>query len=216
MLPERLFVRREAVRTMTDETNVRHGVDTEALGAFAAHAAENPEAVQFELAARSTYEGTCAHSLAKVDSYTLGGEEIARPTREYTIPYGAWREVLDAGGWVGATDRLEPIEAALSALASCINVGISVNAVANGVDFDDLETKVSADFDPAVLFGLDDLDAAEHVFENVTADVEIGGDQLDKTQVHEWARRAPVFALVSLAQDVDLTVNARSEIPADD
>lgn len=32
---------------------------------------------------------------------------------------------MDAGGWIGATDRLEPIEAALSALAACINVGIS-------------------------------------------------------------------------------------------
>lgn len=201
---------------MTEETQINHGVDIETLGGFAEHAATNPEDVQFELRARSTYEGTAAHSLGKIDSYTLGGDEISRATREYTIPYGGWKEVLDAGGWVGATDRMEPIEVALSALASCINVGISINAVASGIDFDDLETKVSADFDPAVLFSLEDLDASDTVFENVTAEVEIAGDQVDEAQIDEWARRAPVYALVSLAQDVDVTVNPRSEIPADD
>jgi uncharacterized OsmC-like protein len=200
---------------MTDE-HITHGVDTEQLSGFAEYAAENPEAVQFGLGARSTYEGTVAHSLAKVDSYTLGGETIDRDTREYTIPYGAWREVLETAGWVGGTDRLEPIEAALSALASCINVGISLNAVANGVDVDRLQTRVRTDFDPSVLFSLADLHQADSVFENLTAEVEIESDDLDKDQVDEWARRAPVYTLVSLAQDVELTVATPAEVSADD
>ncbi len=71
--------------------------------------------------------------------------------------------MLDAGGWVGGTDRLEPIEAALSALAACINVGITINAAASGVDIDHLETRVRTDFDPAVLFSLEGLDEADSV-----------------------------------------------------
>jgi len=156
---------------MTDERQLLHGIDLETLEGFAAHAAENPEAVQFGLGASATYEGTAAHSLAKVDSYELGGETIARETREYTIPYGAWKEVLDAGGWVGGTDRLEPVEAALSALAACINVGITINAAANGVDIDHLQTHVRTDFDPAVLFSLEELKEADSVFENLSAEV---------------------------------------------
>lgn len=200
---------------MSSDKDVLQGVDLEQLESFAEHAAENPEAVQLGLKATSTYEGTSAHSLAKVDSYTLGGETIDRDTREYTIPYGAWREVLDAGGWVGATDRLEPIEAALSALASCINVGVTINAVANGVDIDHLETRVSTEFDPAVLFSLQDLEKADTVYEDLTAEIAIDGDDVDPDQIDEWARRAPVYSLVSLPQDVQLTVNTPAAVRAD-
>ncbi|MFB1063178.1 OsmC family protein [Natrinema sp. H-ect4] len=201
---------------MTDERQLLHGIDLETLEGFAAHAAENPEAVQFGLGASATYEGTAAHSLAKVDSYELGGETIARETREYTIPYGAWKEVLDAGGWVGGTDRLEPVEAALSALAACINVGITINAAANGVDIDHLQTHVRTDFDPAVLFGLEELKEADSVFENLSAEVEIDGEGLDQDLIDEWARRAPVYTFVSFAQDVDMTINAPAEVVGDD
>ena len=201
---------------MATERQVSHGVDVEKLEGFAEFAAENPEQVRLGLGARSTYEGTCAHSLAKIDSYTLGGETVTSDAREYTIPYGGWKDVLDAGGWVGATDRLEPVEAALSALASCINVGITINAVANGVDVDRLQTRVRVDCDPSVLFSLDDLEAADAVFENLTAEIEIESPDLDRDQVDEWARRAPVYTLVSLAQDVQLTVNTPAELSADD
>jgi uncharacterized OsmC-like protein len=201
---------------MTDDQQTAHGIDLETLDGFAAHAAENPEAVQLGLGASATYEGTAAHSLAKIDSYELGGETIARDTREYTIPYGGWKEVLDAGGWVGATDRLEPIEAALSALAACINVGITINAAANDVDIDHLQTRVRTDFDPAVLFSLKELKEADSAFENLTAEVEIDGGDLDQDQIDEWARRAPVYTLVSLAQDVEMTVATPAEVAGDD
>lgn len=201
---------------MSENQRINDGVDLETLESFAAHAAENPEAVQLGLGARATYEGTCAHSLAAIDSYELGGEMIARETREYTIPYGGWQEVLDAGGWVGATDRMEPIEVALSALASCINVGITINAVANGVDIEHLQTRVRTDFDPAVLFGLSDLEDADTVFENLTAEIELEGEDIDKDQIDEWARRAPVYALTSLGQDVELTVNTPAQLAGDD
>jgi uncharacterized OsmC-like protein len=201
---------------MTEDRPVTDGVDLERLESFAEEAAENPDAVQLGLGARSTYEGTCAHSLAKIDSYELGGETIARDTREYTIPYGGWKEVLEAGGWVAPTDRQEPIEVALSALAACINVGITINAVANGVDIDHLETRVSTDFDPAVLFSLADLKETDTVFENLTAEVEIEGEDLDKDMIDEWARRAPVYTLVSLAQDIEMTVDTPAQIAGDD
>jgi uncharacterized OsmC-like protein len=201
---------------MTDERQLSHGIDLETLEGFVAHAAENPEAVQFGLEASAVYEGTAAHSLAKIDSYELGGETIARHTREYTIPYGAWKEGLEAGGWLGPTDRLEPIEAALSALAACINVGISLNAAANGVEIDHLQTHVRTDFDPAVLFSLEELKEADSVYENLTAEVEIDGEDLDQDLIDEWARRAPVYTLVSLAQDVDMSINTPAEVVGDD
>lgn len=201
---------------MTDDKQIAHGIDLETLEGFAEHAANNPDAVQLGLGASAAYEGTAAHSLARVDSYDLGGETIARDTREYTIPYGGWKEVLDAGGWVGATDRIEPVEAALSALAACINVGISINAAANGVDVEHLRTRVRTDFDPAVLFSLAELKEADSVFENLTAEVEIDGADVDGDLIDEWARRAPVYTLVSLAQDVEMTITTPAQVAGDD
>jgi uncharacterized OsmC-like protein len=201
---------------MIDDQQTSHGIDLETLEGFAEHAVENPEAVHLGLGASATYEGTAAHSLAKIDSYELGGETIARDTRGYTIPYGGWKEVLDAGGWVGATDRMEPIEAALSALAACLNVGITINAAANDVEIDHLQTRVRTDCDPAVLFSLKELKEADTVFENLTAEVEIDGEDIDQDQIDEWARRAPVYTLVSLAQDVEMTVATPAEVAGDD
>ncbi|WP_254863635.1 OsmC family protein [Halovivax gelatinilyticus] len=201
---------------MTDHHQIAHGVDLETLSGFAEHAKDDPEAVQLGLGASATYEGTAAHSLATIDSYELGGETITRETREYTVPYGGWKEVLSAAGWVGATDRIEPIEAALSALAACLNVGVTINAVANGVDVDHLETRVEADFDPAVLFGLAELAEADSVFENVSAEIDIDGEDVDPDLIDEWARRAPVYTLVSLAQDVELNVNTPAQVAGDD
>ena len=63
---------------MATDQQVNHGVDLEKFEGVAEYAAENPDEVQLGLGARSTYEGMCAHSLAKVDSYELGGETIAR------------------------------------------------------------------------------------------------------------------------------------------
>ena len=201
---------------MTDDRQTMHGVDLETFEEFAEHAAENPEAVQLDLGASATYEGTAAHSLGKIDSYDLGGETIARETREYTVPYGAWKEVLDAGGWVGATDRIEPIEAALSALAACINVGITINAIANGVDIDQLKTRVQTEFDPAVLFSLAELKEGDSVYENLTVEVEVDGDDIDDDRIDEWARRAPVYTLVSLTQDVQLSIKTPVETAGND
>ncbi len=187
--------------------DIQHGVDTKQLGRFVEFAAQNPDDVQLELRARSVYEGTAAHSLAEIKAYQLGDQEIERETREYTIPYGGWREVLEEAGWVGAIDRMEPIEVALSALASCINVGISINALANGVDIESLETHVTADFNPGVLFGLQGVDESNTVFSNVRADIDVSADA-DTRRIEEWAKRAPVFALVSLPQDVELDISS--------
>ncbi|MFW6198019.1 MAG: OsmC family protein [Myxococcota bacterium] len=185
---------------------IQHGVNTQKLGEFVRHAASNPQEVQLELRTRSTYEGTCAHSLAEIKSYQVGGQEIERSTREYTLPFGGWREVLEQAGWVGAVDRMEPIEVALSALASCINVGISINALAHGVDIESLETHVKVDFNPGVLFGLQGVDESDTVFSNMRAEIRVSAET-DEARIQEWARRAPVFALVALPQDIDIDVH---------
>lgn len=185
---------------------IKHGVDTDKFSEFVEFASNNPSDVQFELQAEAEYDGTCAHSLAKVKKYRLGDQTIDRDTREFTIPYGGWKEVLDEAGWVGAIDRMEPIETAMSALAACINVGISMNALANGADIESLETQVYADFNPGVLFSLQELDESDTVFNNIRAQIKCECDGADRDQIEQWAQRAPVYTMMALEQDIKLNI----------
>jgi uncharacterized OsmC-like protein len=194
------------------EATVTHGVDTQAFHEFVEHATETPDAVQFELGARALYEGRLFHSLAKIDAYALGGDEIRRETREYTLPLGAWKEVEAASGFVDPTDRMEPIEVALAALAGCLNVAVGVAAIANGIDLDDLETDVKLDFDPRVIFMIHDVDRSEETFDDISVEIEVDGPGLTEEEADllaAGARRSPVWNLMRLTHDMEPTVRVK-------
>lgn len=196
--------------TTQPKETVKQGVDLEAFHEFVEYATENPDAVQFELGARALYEGRLFHSLAKVDAYSLGGEEIERETREYTLPMGAWKEVEAATGFVDPTDRMEPIEVALAALTACVNVAVGVTALANEIELDDLETTVRLDFDPRVIFMIHDVDQSEASFDDINVEIVVSGDDLsdaDAEVLTAGARRSPVWNLMRLAHDMEPVVS---------
>lgn len=86
---------------MTDGRRRVRGIDLETGDGIAVLACADPDAD--DIGTVATDEGADAHSPAKTDSDDPDGREI----REYTIPYGPWREGREAGGRIGATDRLE-------------------------------------------------------------------------------------------------------------
>lgn len=194
---------------------VKNGVDVEKLHEFVDYATANPDEVQFELSAQAISEGRLFHSLAKVDAYSLGGEEIKRETREYTFPMGGWKEVEGSVGLIDPTDRMEPIEVALAALCSCVNVAVDLTAVANEIEIDTLETHVSVDFDPRVVFMIHDVDESDTTFDNIDVSIEVSGDNLtddDIEVLQAGARRSPVWNLLHLSNDMEPTVS-RTQAP---
>lgn len=118
-----------------------------------------------------------------------------------TVPYGGWKEVLDAGGWVGATDRLEPIEAP-SRRWRRASTSASRSAPWR-------TASTSNTCGPA--FGPTSTPASASAFQNVTAEIEIDGEDLEPA-VDEWAQRV----LVSLARDVDPSVETPTGTASDD
>lgn len=197
---------------------VTQGVDLERFHEFIEHATANPDEVQMELGARAPYEGRLFHSLASVDEYTLGGEEIKRDTREYTLPLGAWKEVEEAAGFIDPTDRMEPIEVALAALSGCLNVAVGVTALANDIELDDLETTVRVEFDPRVILMIHDLDQAEASFDDIRVEIEVTGEGLsddDADLLAAGAKRSPVWGLMHFAHDMEPVVEVgRTPEPA--
>ncbi|QLD89155.1 OsmC family protein [Natronomonas salina] len=204
--------------TQPTET-VKNGVDLEEFHEFVEYATENPEAVQFELGARAISEGRLFHSLAKVDAYTLGGEEIKRETREYTLPMGAWKEVEDVSGFIDPTDRMEPIEVALAAMTACVNVAVGVTALANDIELDDFETTVRVDFDPRVILTIHDVDHSEETFGDIDVEITVEGEDLSEEDVElltAGAQRSPVWNLMRLAHEMEPVVSVGLPSPTAD
>lgn len=194
------------------ESRVRHGIDLAEFHEFVEYATENPGDVQFELGARSLYEGRLFHSLAKIDGYTLGDDEIERETREYTLPLGAWKEVEDVSGFIDPTDRMEPIEVALAALTGCLNVAVGITALANDIDVDNLETTVRLDFDPRVILLIHDVDRSDETFGDVRIGIEVSGENLTDEEADvlaAGARRSPVWNLMRLAHEMEPVVTVK-------
>jgi uncharacterized OsmC-like protein len=182
---------------------IKSGMDLEKLEAFRSALAENP--VILGLEARSVWEGHSGRSTVHIGPYELAGERIDRDTRHYTIPYGAWREVEEAVGFVGPTDRAEPVEMALGAVAACLCNSIALNAPRNGIDLEGLEISVRADVDPSVLFEVKGPESHTSCMPKIVTEVKVKGnisdDQL-KT-IERLIHYSPVHGMVEYANTVE-------------
>ncbi len=143
-----------------------------------------------------------------IGPYDLNGEHIHRETRHSTIPYGAWKEVEEAVGFVGPSDRAEPIEMALGAVAACLCNSIALNAPRNGIKLEGLEINVHADVDPSVLFEVKGPESHTSCMPKIITEVKVKGDitdaQLEKIQ--ELVHYSPVHGMVEYANTVEAKV----------
>jgi uncharacterized OsmC-like protein len=185
-------------------TEVRQGVDLVKFQEFRDHARINREEVQFVLEARGAYEGRIAHTRATTGPYTLGGQRIDRPARQYVCHLGAHKEVEEALGFTQATDREEPTEVVLSALTGCINTAVSSSAVARGIELTRLETHVSVAWDPSVFLHLRETDEEGRLvnqFHGLKVHLVVDGVGLtedDRAYLERSVRRSAVYNLLTL------------------
>lgn len=188
------------------EINVVNGMDIEKLEAFRQSLDGDP--VILGLSAMGIWEGHSGRSTVHIGPYVLGGDRIDRPTRHYTIPYGAWREVEEAIGFVGPTDRMEPVEMALSAIAACLINSIALNAHRHGIKLDGLEIKVSCDIDPSVLFEVKEPEAHTSCMPKIISEVKVKGDLTEEQleTIERLVHYSPVHGLIEYANTVESIV----------
>jgi len=120
----------------------RQNVKIETLEGFRTFLKDNPDKGKLHLEAKAVYEGQAGRSMIHVGRYAVDDTVIDRPTRHYTFPFGAWREVEDMIGMEGSTDRMEPVEMALASTAACLINSITLNAARLGIDTAGLEITV--------------------------------------------------------------------------
>lgn len=187
-------------------TRVVAGMDLEKLEAFRSSIEESP--VILGLSAQGVWEGHSGRSTVHIGPYDLGDQHIERRTRHYTIPYGAWKEVEEAIGFVGPTDRAEPVEMALGAVAACLVNSIALNAPRHGIQLEGLEISVHADVDPSVLFEVKGPESHTSCMPKITTEVKVKGDITDEQLeiIQRLVHYSPVHGMVEYANAVESKV----------
>ena len=187
-------------------TNIVAGMDLDKLEAFRSALRENPMVLGLE--ARGVWEGHSGRSTIHIGPFELGGNRIKRDTRHYAIPYGAWKEVEEAVGFVGPTDRAEPVEMALGAVAACLVNSIALNAPRNGIELEGLEIKVRTNIDPSVLFEVKGPESHTSCMPKITTEVKVKGNLSDEqlATIERLVHYSPVHGMVEYANEVEAKV----------
>lgn len=185
------------------------GINARQIEAFNKEYKASPESFTLGLEAKTIWEGRGLGNLGKVGPWKLGKQSMTKQARDFSVQLGSWQEVGDALGVEGADDRIEPVETALVALASCVTEAITLNCARTGVDLKGLEVRTSVDVDPGPITGAKDPEEWERSLNTVKVDVTAKGDlsKKDQEMVEDGAKRSPVHHLFSRA--VDLKTNFR-------
>ena len=185
------------------------GIDARQIESFNKEYEKSPKSFMLGLEARAIWQGRGLGNLGKVGPWKLGTSAMKKPSRDFSVQLGSWQEVGDALGVEGADDRIEPVETALVALASCVTEAITLNCARTGVDLKGLEVKASIDVDPGPITGAKDPSDWEQTLKTVKVDVTAKGDlsKRDQEMIEEGATRSPVHHLFSRA--VQLKSNFR-------
>ena len=195
---------------MTETMNAIPGINSETLTAFAGYASENPDHVQLGTEAVAHWTGHAGHTTVKIGSWTMAGERIEKPSRDFSLQIGAWKEVEDAMGVVGADDKLEPVEVALGAMCSCVTWAICINAANAGISFDELSVSAKARLDPRVLLGEFSTDQAPDLVNDIEMQVSVKGEgltELERAQIEEMCKRSPVHSMIAYAKPIATSVS---------
>jgi NAD(P)-dependent dehydrogenase (short-subunit alcohol dehydrogenase family)/uncharacterized OsmC-like protein len=193
--------------TELEMANVVSGMDLEKLEGFRESLKTDP--VTLGLHVHGVWEGHSGRSTVHIGPYELGGERIDRNTRHYTVAYGAWKEVEEAIGFVGPTDRLEPVEMALSAVAACLTNSIALNAPRHGIKLEGLEIKVSCELNPSVLFEVKGPEEHTSCMPKITSEVSVKGDITEEqlATIKRLVKYSPVHGMIEYANQCEAKVS---------
>jgi len=194
------------------ETSAVKGISSKQLEIFNKQYAASPGKFTLGLQAKTTWEGRGLGNLGKVGKWTLGGQSVEKATRDFSVQLGSWKEVGDAIGVEGADDRIEPVEAALLALSSCMTEAIALNCARTGVPLEGLEVTANVDVDPGPIIGVKDPSDWSNTLKFIDVKVTARGmlSEQQRKMVEEGAKRSPVHHIFSSGKQVKTTFRYES------
>jgi uncharacterized OsmC-like protein len=111
-------------------------------------------------------------------------------------------------GAEGPTDRVEPVEMVLGAVAACISNSIGLNAPRNGITLDEMEISVKADVDPSVLFELKGPEAHPSCIPEINCEIKVKGDLTAEqlATIERLVHHSPVHGMIAASNNIQSTV----------
>ena len=99
----------------------------------------------------------------------------------------------------GPTDRMEPVELALAATASCVVNALTYNAARLGIETEGLTVTIWENVDPRVLFALREPDAHTSCLGSLEVDITVSGEISDEdlATLQSLASYSPVYGLIA-------------------
>jgi uncharacterized OsmC-like protein len=185
--------------TVTDNTSVRNGVDTDTLFATRAAVKAQPEIGKFQFRATNRWiSGT--HSRGTINGYYGAGQEHVRP-QDFT--YSVDHPPVLVGGDNGPS----PVEYVLHALAACLTAGLANIAAARGVELTEVQSTVEGDIDVLGILGLDD--GVRNGYEQIRVSFTVKGNappEKLRELIEQSRRRSAVFDIITNSVPVTIDV----------
>ncbi len=180
-----------------------NGVDLGRLIAVR-HAIEgDPNRARLQFRARTRWAGNGAHCYTTIQDFLVAGEEDTSRPKPFVLNAGE-PDVL-----LGENEGPNATEAALHALASCLNTTFIYHAAAHGVRVEELEIDIEGNLDLRGFLGM--AEEVRNGYEDIQVTFKVKADAPEEKvkELCELAqKRAPVFDIVTHA----VPVSARVEV----
>jgi uncharacterized OsmC-like protein len=177
-----------------------HGVDVDQLVGTVNAIKENPDLARFRFRAVTEWVDG-GHSRTKIQSFYGAGIEDASRNSPFVLE-GDEPPVL-LGGNAGPN----AVETVLSALASCLTVGVAYNAAARGINVESLRFTLEGDIDLQGFLGLSDR--VRPGYQNIRLGCRMKSDAPREKLEELWEyvqRTSPVLDIVRNPVPVALTI----------
>lgn len=187
-------MKNQAMPQAAPATEPLNGIDLEALGGVIRDIKEDPSRGIVAFRVKSDWQGR-TRSRATVDSYRIGGQEVAR---KFAIDVDEPFELL------GENTAANPQEMLMTALNACIMVGYVVGASNEGIRLDSVEIETTGELDLRGFLGIDA--AVPPGYESIAYTVRIKGDGTPAQfqRIHDTVRRtSPNYFNVSRPIRID-------------
>ena len=158
---------------------------------------EQPELAKFRFRANNKWISG-GHNRSSIKSFYGAGQEDSSRTSEFVFDNGEPPVLL------GSNEGANPVEFVLHAMAGCMTTTMALHAAARGIKIDGIESHLEGDLDVQGFLGLSDK--VRNGYQDIRVRFEIKGDLTEeqKLELISFARKSPVFDIVSNGAPVNL------------
>lgn len=181
------------------EQKVRNGVDIKELANTIKTIRNQPDLAKSQFRVRNQWLDGAHNRTTVKDFYAAGREDTSR-----TEPF-----VFNADEppvLLGENRGANPVEYALTALASCLTTSLVYHAAARGIELEEVEAKLEGDIDLRGFLGI--ADDVRKGYENIRVTFKVKGDG-DAEKLEELAKYSPIFDTISNPVNVSVRVEKK-------